>query len=321
MDEQGSSAGRFALVPIGTVRSGRTEPIDDDWGSITGEIVLDEQWPDDSLAGLGDFSHVDVVYLFDRVDESSITVGARHPRGNPDWPKVGIFAQRAKGRPNRIGITTCEILGVEGRRIRVRGLDAIDGTPVVDLKPFMVEFAPRGTVRQPEWSHELMRDYWQAAPSEVAEMSSNSSSSLRIERLVDQVDLARDAFQMLHEVFDEGGERLSADYVRRLLADPRFHAFVAIEAGQAVGCITAHDLPITRHERSESFVYDLAVREDRQRRGIGRQLVEALVSDAARRDIDVVFVPADNDDDHALAFYNSLGGRPAPVTIFDLGAG
>ncbi len=109
-------------------------------------------------------------------------------------------------------------------------------------------------------------------------------------------------------------------YVARLLADPRFHAFVAVEAGEPVGCITAHDLPMTRHERDETFVYDLAVREDRQRRGIGRLLVEALVADAARRGIDVVFVPADNDDDHALAFYASLGGRPAPVTMFDLGA-
>ncbi len=139
-------------------------------------------------------------------------------------------------------------------------------------------------------------------------------------RLTDQVDLARDAFHMMHEVFDEGGEVLSADYVGRLLADQRFHAFAAVEADQPVGCITAHDLAMTRHERDETFIYDLAVREDRQRRGIGRLLVETLVSDAARRGIDVVFVPADDDDDHALAFYASLGGRPAPVTMFDLGS-
>jgi tRNA (Thr-GGU) A37 N-methylase len=63
VDGQGSPTGRFTLDPIGTVRSDRTEPIDDDWDSITGEIVLDERWPDDSLAGLSDFSHVDVVYV------------------------------------------------------------------------------------------------------------------------------------------------------------------------------------------------------------------------------------------------------------------
>jgi tRNA (Thr-GGU) A37 N-methylase len=82
------------------------------------------------------------------------------PRGNPAWPEVGIFAQRAKNRPNRLGLSTCELLGVEGPSVRVRGLDAIDGTPVLDLKPFMIEFGPRGPVTQPSWSHELMRDYY-----------------------------------------------------------------------------------------------------------------------------------------------------------------
>jgi aminoglycoside 3-N-acetyltransferase I len=161
-----------------------------------------------------------------------------------------------------------------------------------------------------------MRSYWHTAQAEPPA----ADETLRIERLTDQLELARDAFQMMHEVFDEGGGALSEHYAAELLAEPRFHAFVAVEAGEPVGCITAHDLPMTRHERDESFVYDLAVREDRQRRSIGRLLVEALVADAAARGVDVVFVPADNDDDHALAFYTSLGGRPAPVTMFDLGA-
>lgn len=316
MPDQSTPAAAVALIPIGTVRGGRAEPIDDDWGTVTCQIVLDERWPADSLAGLDDFSHLDVVYVFDQVDEAKITVGARHPRGNTEWPKVGIFAQRAKGRPNRLGVTTCEIVGVDERVVTVRGLDAIDGTPVVDLKPYMVDFAPRTEVRQPDWSRELMRNYWQTAQAAAP----STDETLRIERLTDQVALARDAFHMMAEVFDEGGAPLSDDYVVGLLADPRFHAFVAVEAGEPIGCITAHDLPMTRHERHESFVYDLAVRDDQQRRGIGRLLVEALVADAARRGIDVVFVPADNDDDHALAFYASLGGRPAPVTMFDLGA-
>jgi tRNA-Thr(GGU) m(6)t(6)A37 methyltransferase TsaA len=127
--------------------------------------VIEERLPANALAGLDDFSHVEVVYLFDRVEEASITFGARHPRGNTDWPKLGVFAQRAKGRPNRIGVTTCEIVAVDGRRVHVRGLDAIDGTPVLDLKPFMVEFAPRTAVRQPAWSHELMRNYWHSSQS------------------------------------------------------------------------------------------------------------------------------------------------------------
>jgi tRNA-Thr(GGU) m(6)t(6)A37 methyltransferase TsaA len=149
------------MVPIGVVRGGRAEPVDDDWGGIVSEVVLDERFSADALDGLVDFSHVEVVFVFDRVDEAKITVDARHPRGRADWPAVGIFAQRAKGRPNRIGVTTCEIVAVDRRIVTVRGLDAIDGTPVLDLKPYMVEFAPRSPVHQPDWSHELMREYWE----------------------------------------------------------------------------------------------------------------------------------------------------------------
>lgn len=150
----------IVVRPIGRVRGGRVEVIDDDWGTVTATIELDERFPDDALAGLDAFSHVEVVFVFDQVDEATIVVGARHPRNNADWPAVGIFAQRAKGRPNRIGLTTCEVVAVEGRRVVVRGLDAVDSTPVLDLKPYMREFAPRSEVRQPAWSSELMAGYW-----------------------------------------------------------------------------------------------------------------------------------------------------------------
>jgi tRNA (Thr-GGU) A37 N-methylase len=76
---------------------------------------------------------------------------------------VGIFAQRAKDRPNRLGTTIVEIAGREGSVLTVIGLDAIDGTPVIDIKPVMAEFLPRGAIRQPQWSHELMRYYWRGA--------------------------------------------------------------------------------------------------------------------------------------------------------------
>jgi len=81
-------------------------------------------------------------------------------RANQDWPLIGIFAQRAKDRPNRIGVSTCQLVAVERDAVHVRGLDAIDGTPVLDLKPHLVEFGPRGPVHQPRWSHELMSHYW-----------------------------------------------------------------------------------------------------------------------------------------------------------------
>jgi tRNA (adenine37-N6)-methyltransferase len=148
------------LRPIGTVVGGRTEPVDDHWGDVRADIVIDDRFGLDALEGLSDFSHVDVVYLFHRVVEAEVTTGARHPRGRKDWPRVGIFAQRAKARPNRLGVSTCELVGINGLTLHVAGLDAIDGTPVLDVKPHLAAFGPRSLVREPDWSLELMRDYW-----------------------------------------------------------------------------------------------------------------------------------------------------------------
>jgi tRNA-Thr(GGU) m(6)t(6)A37 methyltransferase TsaA len=152
----------ITLEPIGHVRSARREIGDDDWGDVVATIELATGLGPEALAGLEDFSHAEVIFHFDRVAEAAIERGARHPRGNPRWPRVGIFAQRGKDRPNRLGSTIVEILGRDGRVLTVAGLDAVDGTPVLDVKPVMVEFLPRTTVRQPAWSHELMRDYWKA---------------------------------------------------------------------------------------------------------------------------------------------------------------
>ena len=150
----------FTLNPVGHVRGGRADAIDDDWGASRATIVLDDRFTPDALAGLADFSHAEVIFVFDQVPDTKIETGARHPRNRSDWPLVGIFAQRGKNRPNRLGLTTCRIVGVDGLSVAVEGLDAIDGTPVLDIKPGLAEFLPRGDVRQPDWSHELMRDYW-----------------------------------------------------------------------------------------------------------------------------------------------------------------
>lgn len=151
---------KFEVQPIGVVRSPRKDLTDDFWGKVDAEIVLAEHLPDAAFAGLGDFSHVEVIFLMDRVDPAKVEVGARHPRERMDWPLVGIFAQRGKARPNRIGLTRGTIQKVEGRVLTVRGIDAIDGTPVVDIKPWMNEFAPIGATRQPAWATELMADYY-----------------------------------------------------------------------------------------------------------------------------------------------------------------
>jgi tRNA (adenine37-N6)-methyltransferase len=149
------------LDPIGFVRGGRAEPIDDSWDAVDATIELDgSRFGPDVVAGLADFSHLDVVFFFHGVDEGDVHLGARRPRGNPDWPQVGIFAQRAKARPNRLGVSTCRLLGVDGLTLLVSGLDAIDGTPVLDVKPHVEEMGPREPVREPAWIRELMRDYW-----------------------------------------------------------------------------------------------------------------------------------------------------------------
>jgi tRNA-Thr(GGU) m(6)t(6)A37 methyltransferase TsaA len=146
--------------PVAWVVGGRAEVRDDEWGEVSAVIRLDERFGPDALAGLDSFSHVEVVYHFDRVPVEKVETGARHPRGNTDWPLVGIFAQRGKNRPNRLGVSRCRLLRVDGLEVHVQGLDAVDGTPVLDIKPYMVEFGPLGATTQPAWATELMRQYY-----------------------------------------------------------------------------------------------------------------------------------------------------------------
>lgn len=150
---------KFRVTPIGLVHNSRLDPADTDhWGDVVSSIVIDERFGDDCLVGLSEFSHVEVVFLFDRMAERS-DYSARRSRGRADMPEVGVFAARGPGRPNRIGVTTSELLTVGERELVVRGLDAVDGTPVLDVKPVIREFLPRG-VRQPDWATTLMREYF-----------------------------------------------------------------------------------------------------------------------------------------------------------------
>jgi len=151
----------FAVRPIGFVKSARDAAIDDDWDAVQARIEIDfEEIEPSALLGLDTFSHIEIVYLFDRVDPAKICCGARHPRGRKDWPLAGILAQRAKDRPNRLGVTACRLTRIEGNVLHVQGLDAIDGTPVLDIKPVMRGFLPRGEIREPQWADELMAGYW-----------------------------------------------------------------------------------------------------------------------------------------------------------------
>jgi tRNA (adenine37-N6)-methyltransferase len=148
------------LTPIAFVSSPRDDLRDDDWGVVEARIELCAEFDAEAFDGIEEFSHVEVVFYFDRIPEDSVERRTRHPRGNTAWPRVGIFAQRGANRPNRIGVSVARLLSRDGRQLVVRGLDAIHGTPVLDIKPVMQEFLPSGTIRQPTWSHQLMSRYW-----------------------------------------------------------------------------------------------------------------------------------------------------------------
>jgi tRNA-Thr(GGU) m(6)t(6)A37 methyltransferase TsaA len=148
------------LQPLAVVHNARTETEDDNWGEVVSTIQLVDELPTTALDGLEEFSHIEVLFFFHGVPAAKVVSGARHPRNNPDWPPVGILAQRGKNRPNRLGASIVRLLQREGRTLHVTGLDAIDGTPVLDIKPVMREFLPREHVEQPAWASELMARYW-----------------------------------------------------------------------------------------------------------------------------------------------------------------
>src|SRR5579871_6319212 len=152
----------FEMTPVGYVESSRTAPEDDFWGGLESRIVLADTVGADALDGIEDFSHAEIIFVFHQVAPEKVVCGARHPRNNTAWPKVGIFAQRGKNRPNRIGTTIACIVRRDGATLVLAELDAVDGTPVLDIKPVMGEFLPRTKIQQPGWSHELMRDYWKS---------------------------------------------------------------------------------------------------------------------------------------------------------------
>ena len=150
----------YVIRPIGVVRSTRKKVADDNWEREKVKVEIDSKISPDTLEGIEAFSHLEILFVFDKVKPSEICWGKRHPRDNARYPKSGIFALRARVRPNRIGSTIVKLKSRRGRTLFVEGLDAIDGTPVIDIKPVLREFLPREKVRQPRWVSELMKTYW-----------------------------------------------------------------------------------------------------------------------------------------------------------------
>ena len=147
------------VEPIGIVKSPVKEAVDENWGNVVAEIHLLDSMAS-GLQGIEQFSHLIVVFFMHQSTFDLETYLVRRPRGRSDMPLVGTFAQRARHRPNPIGVTTVELLEVKQNVVKVKGLDAIDGTPVLDLKPYLPAWDCRPDARIPEWVERLMQGYF-----------------------------------------------------------------------------------------------------------------------------------------------------------------
>lgn len=150
----------YTIEPIGYVKNKRTKPGDDNWGNVISEIIISDKLSEESLKGIDEFSHLEIIFYFHLADMSNIIISSSHPRENKKYPKTGIFAQRKKDRPNLIGTTFVKLIKVKGNVLTVKGLDAVDGTPVIDIKPAIKEFLPKGDIKQPEWIKDMLKNYW-----------------------------------------------------------------------------------------------------------------------------------------------------------------
>ncbi|MDB1087366.1 SAM-dependent methyltransferase [Streptomyces sp. ACA25] len=158
-------AEEFTVVPVAHVVGGREDPTDDYWGGARAIIRIDhERFGEGSVVGLEDFSHLEVVFRFHLTDPTDLHAEPRHPRNNPAWPAGGIFAHRNMRRVNWLGVSRCRLVKVDGLDLHVEELDAVDGTPVLDIKPWFAEMGPRGEVRQPAWPTEMLTHYYAKPP-------------------------------------------------------------------------------------------------------------------------------------------------------------
>ncbi|RLI03984.1 tRNA (N6-threonylcarbamoyladenosine(37)-N6)-methyltransferase TrmO [Candidatus Bathyarchaeota archaeon] len=143
---------------IGTVKSPVTEAVDMNWGEVISEIVLEPEYAP-GLLGLEDFSHLMVLTFLHEAEYNPEKHLRRHPQERQEMPLLGIFAQRARHRPNRIGVTAVEIVEVTDNSVKVHALDAIDGTPVIDIKPYVPVYDKKDATI-PEWMEKMMKGYF-----------------------------------------------------------------------------------------------------------------------------------------------------------------
>lgn len=139
------------LKPIGVVKNKTKKPRFGNFANEVSEIILNKKFTK-ALDGIEDYSHIIVVYWMDKVDHYVIK---HRPQGNPNVPIVGIFASRCPMRPNPIAITAVKLLERKGNKIKVKGLDILDGTPIIDIKPYWPQYDKVEKEKIPNWVNKL----------------------------------------------------------------------------------------------------------------------------------------------------------------------
>ena len=154
----------ITVYPIGVVSGGGGQIFGDHRGTVVSRLVPGPAGVDpDAALGLGGFSRIEVVFHFRK--RARARRGAARPRGNPAWPRAGVLAGHSPVRPSHLGVSRCARLDVTGLELAVRGLDAVDGAPILGIRPCTAGFRPHGPIREPAWMRELMADYYWRRPA------------------------------------------------------------------------------------------------------------------------------------------------------------
>lgn len=140
----------ITLKPIGVVKNAVKDLGRQSWHTVESEILVNADLIE-SLHRIVEYSHLVILYWMDKVEPSQRSIQKVHPRGQKDLPLVGVFASRSPARPNPIGMTTVKLLSRHDNVLRVIGLDAVDGTPVLDIKPYIPDHDAEKGAQTPEW--------------------------------------------------------------------------------------------------------------------------------------------------------------------------
>ena len=144
--------GTIKVKPLGRAKNSVNKPTLPDWKDVVTELLIDKNYSK-GLDGIEDYSHVIIVYWMDKEAECHLK---HHPQGRKDVPFIGIFACRCPQRPNRIAISTVELVGRKGNSIIVKGLDIVSGTPILDIKPYTPQYDKVDKSKVPNWVNKLV---------------------------------------------------------------------------------------------------------------------------------------------------------------------